>query len=38
MAKRTKKPPIKAEMRRDWLKRNEEEGESPPQIAVKDRY
>jgi len=38
MAKRTRKPPIKPEVRRDWLRRNEEDGESPPQIAVKDRY
>ena len=38
MAKRTKKPNIKPEIRRNWLKRNEEEGESPPQIAEKDKY
>jgi hypothetical protein len=38
MAKRTRKPPIKPEIRRDWLKRNEENGESPPQIAEKDKY
>jgi hypothetical protein len=38
MAKRTKKPAIKPEIRRNWLKRNEEEGESPPQIAEKDKY
>jgi len=38
MAKRTRKPPIKPEVRRDWLRRNEENGESPPQIAAKDKY
>ncbi|MHB8105117.1 MAG: hypothetical protein ACYDG5_06215 [Dehalococcoidales bacterium] len=38
MTKRTRKPPIKPEVRRDWLKRNEENGESPPQIAVKDGF
>jgi hypothetical protein len=38
MAKRTRKPPIKPEVRRDWLRRNEEDGESPPQIAVKDKF
>jgi hypothetical protein len=38
MAKRTRKPPIKPEVRRDWLRRNEENGETPPQIAAKDRY
>ncbi len=38
MVKRTKKPPIKPEVRRDWLRRNEEDGESPPQIAAKDKY
>ena len=38
MAKRTRKPPVKLEQRRDWLKRYEEEGESPPQIATKDRF
>jgi len=38
MAKRTRKPPIKPEVRHDWLRRNEEDGESPPQIAAKDRY
>ena len=38
MAKRTRKPPIKPEVRRDWLRRNEEDGESPPQIAAKDKY
>jgi hypothetical protein len=38
MAKRTKKPPIKPEVRRDWLKRHEENGESAPQIADKDKF
>jgi len=38
MAKRTRKPPVKLEMRWDWLRRNEENGESPPQIAVEDGY
>ena len=38
MAKRTRKPPVKPEVRRDWLRRNEESGESPPQIAAKDRF
>jgi chemotaxis protein histidine kinase CheA len=38
MVKRTRKPPIKPELRRDWLRRNEENGESPPQIAANDKY
>jgi hypothetical protein len=38
VVKRTRKPPIKPEVRRDWLRRNEENGESPPQIAAKDGY
>ena len=38
MAKRIRKPPIKPEVRREWLRRNEENGESPPQIAAKDGY
>lgn len=38
MAKRTRKPPVKPEVRRDWLKRNEEYGESPPQIATQDNF
>jgi len=38
MAKRTRKPPTKPELRREWLRRNEENGESPPQIAANDRY
>jgi chemotaxis protein histidine kinase CheA len=36
MGKRIRKPPIKPEERRDWLRRSEENGESPPQIAKKD--
>jgi hypothetical protein len=38
MAKRTRKPPIRPEVRREWLKRHEEEGESPPRIAAKDGF
>ena len=38
MAKRTRKPPVKPEKAREWLKRNEEMGESPPQIARSDGY
>ncbi len=38
MAKRIKKPLIRPELAREWLRRNEETGESPPQIAAKDRY
>ena len=38
MAKRTRKPPVKPEVRRDWLRRNEDDGESPPQIAAKDTF
>ena len=38
MGNRTRKPSVKAEMRREWLRRNEEDGESPPQIAAKDGY
>lgn len=38
MAKRIKKPPIRPEQRREWLKRFEVDGESPPQIATKDHY
>lgn len=33
MAKRTKKPAVRLEVRRQWLRRFEEDGESPPQIA-----
>ena len=38
MVKRIRKPPIKPEVRRDWLRRNDEDGESPPQIATKDNF
>lgn len=38
MVKRTRKPPVKLQQRRDWLKRYEEENESPPQIAIKDGF
>lgn len=35
---RFKKPPVKPELRLEWLRRNEEYGESPPQIAKADHY
>ena len=38
MTRRVKKPPVKPEVRREWLRRHEEEGESPPQIAAKDKF
>jgi hypothetical protein len=38
LVKRIKKPTVKPEMRRHWLRRYEEEGESPPQIAKADGY
>ena len=38
MARKSRKPPVKPEMRRAWLKRYEEDGESPPQIAVADSF
>lgn len=38
MAKRTKKGSVSSELRREWLRRNEIEGESPPQIAKKDYF
>lgn len=34
--KRTRKPPISAEKRAEWLKRHERNGETPPQIADED--
>jgi len=37
MAKRTKKPPVKPETRREWLDRVEK-GETPPQIAERDEF
>jgi hypothetical protein len=38
MAKRTKKPAVRPELARQWLRRYEEDGESPPQIAKADGY
>ena len=38
MVKRIRKPAVKPEVRRQWLRRYEEEGESPPQIARADSY
>jgi len=38
MGKRIKKPPVKPEVRRKWLQRFEEDGESPPQIASTDGF
>ncbi|MFC1962913.1 hypothetical protein ACFLWB_02820 [Chloroflexota bacterium] len=38
MAKREKKPTVRPEIRRDWLRRYEQDGESPPAIADKDHY
>lgn len=38
MKKRIKKPAVKPEVCRQWLRRFEEEGESPPQIAKADGY
>jgi len=38
VAKRVKKPAVRPEVRRQWLKRFEEDGESPPQIAKVDNY
>ena len=38
MTKRIKKPAVTPEVRRQWFKRFEEEGESPPQIAKADGY
>lgn len=37
MAKRTKKPPVKPETRREWLDRVDK-GETPPQIAERDEF
>jgi hypothetical protein len=31
-------PAVQPEIRRQWLKRYEEDGESPPQISIKDGY
>jgi hypothetical protein len=38
MAKRIKKPPIRPEKRKEWLGRFEVDGESQPQIALKDGF
>lgn len=38
MKKRTKKPPVKLEVARQWLRRHEEGGESVPKIAEADDY
>jgi len=38
VVKRIKKPAVKPEVRRQWLRRYEEDGESPPQIARADNY
>jgi hypothetical protein len=38
MGKRIKKPPVKPELRKQWLTRHERDGESPPQIARADGY
>ena len=35
---RIKKPAVRPELRRDWLRRHEEEGQSPPEIAEMDGY
>ena len=34
MPKRVKKPAVRPEVRRQWFKRFEEDGESPPEIAM----
>jgi hypothetical protein len=38
MGRRSRKPPVKPEVRRAWLRRYEEDGESPPQIATTDSF
>ncbi len=38
VASRIKKPAVRPELRREWLRRNETEGESPPEIAKQDGY
>ena len=38
MARRIKKPAVKPEVRRQWFRRHEKEGESPPHIAESDGY
>jgi hypothetical protein len=38
MAKRFRKPPVEAKKRHEWLRRYEEDEESPPQIAKSDGF
>jgi len=38
MTRRIKKPAVRPQLRREWLRRNETEGESPPEIAKQDGY
>jgi len=38
MGRKSRKPPVKPEVRRAWLRRYEEDGESPPQIAAADSF
>ena len=38
MTRRIKKPPVRPEVRRQWLQRHEVDGESAPQIAKKDGF
>ena len=38
MKRRTKKDPVKPDKRHEWLRRNEQNGESPPQIAAADGF
>jgi len=38
MGRRSRKPPVKPEVRKKWLRRYEEDGESPPQIAAADSF
>jgi len=38
MGRKSRKPPVKPEVRRAWLRRYEEDGESPPQIASADSF
>ena len=38
MGRKSRKPPVKPEVRRVWLRRYEEDGESPPKIAAADSF
>lgn len=38
MVKRKRKPPVKPELAREWLRRHEKDGESPPEIAESDGF